>query len=159
MVGLRILLFGVSLILFSPFPVAGDSLPQTIGPLKLEKFQSGDEARREINRLHGKNIDFQDGYIGNYKGDDGSATLWVSEYGSEGDAFTAIHNMAQRLETSKEGVFWHFREISIEGAPVYFVVGMGQAHYFFQKGAKAIWLAVDPSLAKVAIRDVFTKIP
>jgi hypothetical protein len=127
--------------------------------LRLEKFQSGEEARREIAKLHGKQIDFQEGYIGSYGGSDGRATLWVSEYGSESGAFEAISNMAKRLETSKEGVFWHFREISIEGTPVYFVVGMGQAHYFFQKGDRAIWLAVDPSLAKVTIRDVFTKIP
>jgi hypothetical protein len=30
---------------------------------------------------------------------------------------------------------------------------MGQAHYFFQKGSKVIWLAVDPTLAEEAIGD------
>ena len=46
----------------------------------------------------------------------------------------------------------------IEQRPVYLAVGMGQAHYFFQNGDKVIWLSVDPSLAKEAIRDSVKKI-
>jgi len=42
---------------------------------------------------------------------------------------------------------------------VYFVVGMGQAHYFYRKGEKVIWLASDPDRARKAIRDVLRKIP
>jgi hypothetical protein len=140
-------------------PAGGDVLPQTIGSLVLEKSQSGDEARQEIDRLHGKPISFQRGYIGTYGGGDGKAKLWISEYESEGKAVEAIAKMTRGVKGSKEGAFWHFREISIDGIPVYFVVGMGQAHYFFQKGAKAVWLEVDPSIAQVAIRDLIKKIP
>ncbi len=67
--------------------------------------------------------------------------------------------MAQGVGGSKQGGFWHFREISVEGVPVYLAVGMGQVHYFFQKGIRVIWLAVDPPIAKQAIRDVIGKIP
>ena len=40
---------------------------------------------------------------------------------------------------------------------MYFVVGMGRVHYFFQKGAKVIWLAIDPPLANEVIRDAVRK--
>lgn len=158
MIGVRLLSFNIALLfLLATSAFGGDALPQSIGSLSLEQLQSGEEARQEIDRLHGKQITFRRGYIGTYG--NGKAKLWVSEYDSEGEAAKGIGKMAQRMQTRKEGNFWHFREISIQGVAVYFVVGMGQAHYFFQKGRKVIWLAVDPSLAREEIRDAIGKIP
>ncbi len=146
MIGVRLLSFNIALLfLLATSAFGGDVLPQSIGSLSLEQLQSGEEARQEIDQLHGKQINFRRAYIGTYG--NGRAKLWVSEYDSEGEAAKGIEKMAQRMQASKEGNFWHFREISIQGVAVYFVVGMGQAHYFFQKGRKAVWLAVDPSLA------------
>ena len=133
-------------------------LPQSIGSMRLEKVQSGEEARREIDRLHGKQLSFLRGYIGTYVAENGSGQLWVSEHSSEREATEVIEKMAHGMKQGKQQQFWHFRKIMIEQRPVYLAVGMGQAHYFFQKGAKVIWLAVDPSLAKEAIRDAVRKI-
>jgi len=132
-------------------------LPQSIGSMRLEKVQSGEEARREIDRLHGKQISFLRGYIGTYVAENGSGQLWVSEHSSEREATEAIEKMAHGMKQGKQQQFWHFRKMTIEQRPVYLAVGMGQAHYFFQKGAEVIWLAVDPSLAKEAIRDAVGK--
>jgi len=132
-------------------------LPQSIGAMRLEKVQSGEEARREIARLHGKQIGFLRGYIGTYVAENGGGKLWVSEHSSEKEATEAIEKMAHGMKQEKQQ-FWHFRKMMIEQRPVYFAVGMGQAHYFFENGTKGIWLAVDPSLAKEAIRDAVRKI-
>jgi hypothetical protein len=121
--------------------------------MRLEKVQSGEEARREIDRLHGKQISLRRGYIGTYLAQNGSGQLWVSEHNSEREATEALEKMAHGMKQGKQKQFWHFRQVMIEQHPVYLAVGMGQAHYFFQKGAKVIWLAVDPALAKEAIRD------
>jgi hypothetical protein len=131
-------------------------LPQTIGSMRLEKVQSGEEARREIDRLHGKQISFLRGYIGTYLAENGRGQLWVSEHSSEREATEAIEKMAHGIKQGKQQ-FWHFRKMMIEQRPVYLAVGMGQAHYFFQNRAKVIWLTVDPSLAKEAIRDAVRK--
>jgi hypothetical protein len=131
-------------------------LPQYIGSMRLEKVHSGEEARREIDRLHGKQISFLRGYIGTYVAENGEGQLWVSIHSSEKEATEAIEKMAHGMKQEKQQ-FWHFRKIMIEQRPVYLAVGMGQAHYFFQNGAKVIWLAVDPSLAKEAIRDAVGK--
>jgi hypothetical protein len=121
--------------------------------MRLERVQSGEEARQEIDRLHGKQISFLRGYIGTYAAENGGGQLWVSEHSSEREATEAIEKMAHGMKQGKQQQFWHFRKIILEQRPVYFAVGMGQAHYFFQKGAKVIWLAADPTLAEEAIRD------
>ncbi len=161
MVVIRIFLFSLSLLLLTHSLSMGDSLPQSIGSLRLEQLQSGEEARQEIDRLHGKQLNFGKGYIGIYKDKEGNrkGRLWVSEYDSEMEAAEAIGKMARRVQAKEGGEFWHFRVISIEGTQVYFVVGMGRTHYFFQKGKKVIWLAADPSEARQAIRDLIGKIP
>ena len=150
-----VLLFMLLLIACSSTDI---SLPQSIGSMRLDKVQAGEEARREIDRLHGKQISFLRGYIGTYVAENGSGQLWVSEHSSEGEATEAIEKMAHGMKQGKRQQFWHVRKMIIEQRPVYLAVGMGQAHYFFQKGAKVIWLAVDPSLAKEAIRDAVRKI-
>ena len=158
MIGVRLLSLSSLLLLLLATPSFGDDvMPQSIGSLSLERVQSGEKARQEIDRLHGKQINFRRGYIGTYG--NGRAKLWISEYDSEGEAAEGIGKMAQRIQAGKKGNFWHFREMSIQGVTVNFVVGMGQAHYFFQKGRKIIWLAVDPPLAREAIRDAIEKIP
>jgi hypothetical protein len=145
------------LLIFLLLPISCNStdipLPQSIGSMRLEKVQSGEEARQEIDRLHGKQISFLRGYIGTYAAENGSGQLWVSEHSSEREATEALEKMAHGMKQGKQKQFWHFRKIMLEQRPVYFAVGMGQANYFFQKGTKVIWLAVDPGLAKEAIRD------
>ena len=125
--------------------------------MRLEKVQYGEEARREIDRLHGKQISLLRGYIGTYEAENGRGQLWVSEHSSEKEAVESIEKMVQGMQQGKQQ-FWHFRKLKIEQRPVYLAVGMGQAHYFFQNRAKVIWLAVDPPLAKEAARDAVRKI-
>ena len=67
--------------------------------------------------------------------------------------------MAEKIQKPVGGQFWHFRKTSIEERSVYFVLGMGQAHYFYKKGKRVIWLAVDPTGAKETARDFIVNIP
>jgi hypothetical protein len=149
----------LSIFLLAPFLLAADSLPKTIGPLTLERVQSGEEARTYINRLHGKAITFKEGYIGLYNGRKETGKLWVSVYGNLEEAARGVERMAKGVKMSDgRGPFWHFQEKEIERMPVYFAVGLGQTHYFFRKGVMVVWLAVDTSAAEEAIRDLVKKI-
>jgi len=159
MIVVRSLLFGLSLLLVIPALTRGDSLPQSIGALRLEQLQVGEEARQEIDRLHGKHLNFRKGCVGTYVGGDRKAKVWVSEYDSEVGAAKANERMAQKIQAMEGNGFWHFREISISEMPVNFVMGQGQAHYFFQKGKKVIWLAVAPSEARETITDLMDQVP
>lgn len=158
MIPARMVIFILIVLFFSPASSLGNSLPQSIGALKLVSMQSGEEARGEIDRLHGMRMGLQKGYIGIYEGQNKEAKLWVSGHASKEEAGEAIGKMALRIKESKRKSFWHFQEIQIEGVRVYFVLGMGQAHYFFQRGIKSFWLTVDASLAKEAIRDLIGKV-
>ncbi len=155
----RVLLFGLSLFLLIPLESMGNMLPESIGAFRLQNMKSGTEAKKEITRLHGKNLDFRTGYIGTYKHGHKEAMLWISDYDAKAKAAEEVEKKARRIQTREGQEFRHFRMISIEEIPVYFVVGMGQAHYFYQTGNKVIWLAVDPQLAKETIRDLIGKIP
>jgi hypothetical protein len=159
MIMARVLLFWLSLFLLIPLESMGNMLPESIGAFRLQNMKSGTEAKKEITRLHGKNLDFRTGYIGTYKHGHKKAMLWISDYDAKAKAAEEVEKMARRIQTREGKEFRHFRMISIEGKPVYFVVGMGQAHYFYQTGNKVIWLAVDPQLAKETIRDLIGKIP
>lgn len=158
MIAARIALMSLSLLFLTPFLCIGNSLPQSIGSLKLVKSESGEEARKEIDRMHGKRLSYKEGYIGTYRNGDAKAKLWVTDYGAEEEAAKANAKMAQGMKRAEKKNFWHFQGMMIQGVPVYFVVGMGQAHYFFQKEVKVFWLAVDPPQAKEAIRDLLGKI-
>jgi len=155
---LRLFLLSIPFLFITTCTSRDIPLPPSLGSLHLEQVKSDEEARLEINRLHGKPITFQRGYVGTYVADNGSAKLWVSEHSSTGDAAAALAKMARGMKLAKSGEFWHLQEISIEGLQVYFVLGMGQAHYFFAKGNRVYWLAADPLLAKQTIRDLVSKV-
>ena len=159
MIVLRFLLLSLSLLLLVPSLTAETSLPQSIGSYRLEQLQIGEDARQEIDRLHGKQLNFRKGYVGTYSGGGRRAKVWVSEYNSKMEAAEANDRMAQKIKEMEGRAFWHFREISISGTPVNFVIGQGQFHYFFQKGIKVIWAAVDPPEARDTIRDLIEQIP
>ena len=155
--GPGLLCLAVTLLLLAGCDSGEVPLPQSIGLLRLEKLQAGEEARRGINRLHGKQIGFERGYIGFYAAENGRARIWLSEHSSSSEAAESVEKMAGRMTQGKQQVFFHFRQMIIEERKVYFVVGMGRVHYFFQKGAKVIWLAIDPPLANEVIRDAVRK--
>jgi hypothetical protein len=159
MIMARVLFFGLSLFLLIPIESMGNMLPESIGAFRLQNMKSGAEAKKEIARLHGKNLDFRTGYIGTYKHGHKEAMLWISDYDTKAKAAKEVEKMARRIQTREGKEFRHFRMIAIKEMPVYFVVGMGQAHYFYQTENKVIWLAVDPQLAEETIRDLIEKGP
>ncbi len=148
----------IFLLLSSPLPASENPLPEAIAAMPRQETQTGQEAKQAIQRLHGKAFEFDEGYIGAYKGDAGEATLWISEYGVAEEASADIELMVHKIRTGSQQVFGHFLEQSIEEIPVYFVVGMGQAHYFFHYERLILWLAVEPPVAKEAITDLIEKL-
>lgn len=153
-----LLLFIVLMPYAAPVEAGESPVPQALGPMKLERLQSGEEARKAIGKLHGKPLKFHEGYIASYKDGGKTATIWISVYDSENAAKKELARMADGIKMGNGEVFRHFKELSIKGVAVYFVTGMGRAHYFFKIGTRMFWLAVEPSEARQAIRDLLEKI-
>jgi hypothetical protein len=94
-----------------------------------------------ISQLHGKEITIKQGYIAQYGGaDGGQMTAWVSESGTEAEAVQLMDIMDKKMPASK--AFSGRNELTVEGAKVINVQGMGQEHYYWQKGIKVYWIAV-----------------
>ena len=42
---------------------------------------------------------------------------------------------------------------AIDGRAVYELAGMGQTHYYFQSGARVVWIAAAPEVAGTALQE------
>jgi len=148
----------VSLGVFPFSASAGSLLPDTLGPMRLTRSVLGEQAKKQIHRLHGKSIELKNSSIGYYTHGGSRVTLWVSEYKTDEDARKSIQIMAKKIKTGQNPVFRDFKETKVRGLPTYFVTGMGQNHYFYQKNRLAIWLAVDAVFSQMVLKEAMDKI-
>jgi hypothetical protein len=137
-----VLLLAVILLLYFLLRGHGISLPPTLGNLQLYREITGDEARRTVADLHGKEIGSGDNLIGMYGSAAGSATLYASVFGGEEEAAQMYSKMASQVGQAGTG-FGVCSTRMIEGKIVSMCVGMGQVHYFFARGRVVYWLAAD----------------
>ena len=100
----------------------------------------GPAALAEVSRLHGKTIEVVDAAVARYR--DGS-TIWISASSSALDASRLFWRMNRRMANGTQ-VFSTPRPQEVGGRPVFVTEGIGQVHYYYQSGARVIWLAVPP---------------
>lgn len=128
-------------------------IPKAIGLLNLVEEMDRDKAREVIDRLHGKGVAPTESRIGTYKNEEESATLYVSAFSNETEAKQVRAEMAARIAEGNP-VFDHYKELTILNHQVAMCLGMGQVHYFFERGNLVYWLGVDLPIAKTAIEDL-----
>jgi len=109
--------------------------------LKLVRLVTGDEAIKAIDELHGVPIDAVRGFIADYEGAHGKATIWVSEATSEDLAERQIEIMINKMKNSKRSPFSHYRVSDAEGIRVIGFDGMGQVHYVFRDNKWVCWIS------------------
>lgn len=152
--GVLILIF-ILAIAFPAFAEKGKPpVPPEIGGLKLAHYLKGEEALREIERLHGKKINVKEGYVAHYEGRESKAMLYISRASSGPQAKGQIKRMAERIR--KGGTpFYHLKESALaDGIDLYSAIGLGQVHYFYRTGNKVVWLAADPPVARSALSSL-----
>jgi len=151
---------GLALVLLAALTVSASALevPGELAGLALAHSQQGAEARVQIERLHGKSIPIQDGFVAHYGTQPPVAMLYVSQAQDEGVARQQVEQMTIRIRASN-GPFTHLRESSRFGMTVYSTLGQGQVHYYFRRGATVVWLAADPVIAQPALADAAKKFP
>lgn len=129
------------------------SVPPSLGGLKLSHYLQGEQALREIDRLHGKKIRVKEGYVAHYEANGNKAMLYVSEAYLEFLAARQLESMADGIRKGNTP-FFHLKESQREGMTLYSTIGLGQIHYFYRVGNKVVWLAADPTVAKQALVSV-----
>ena len=128
-------------------------LPGNLGGLKLVERMEGTRARALVDRIHSKGVATAENFVGLYRSRAGSATLYVTVYGTGEDARKDFRRMGDRIQAGN-GVFTDFRRIEYGGLPMCLCSGMDQLHYFFVHDRSLYWIAVDPPLSGNAVRDL-----
>jgi len=121
--------------------------PKGLGDLKLLHALQGKEALREINRLHGKEVGGEDGYVAHYEKEGAVAMLYLAQASSTAQAARQLKQMSDRIRRG-DSPFYHLKTSKRGEITLYSALGQGQIHYFFQRDSRVLWLAVDAPVAK-----------
>ena len=135
---------------------APPSVPPSLGGLPLTHTLQGDDALKEINRLHRRSILSRDGFVAHYELNGKVAMLYVSRAYLGPIARWQLSRMIEGIRqgaSNAEGQFTHLRAREQDGVNFYSALGLGQVHYFYRSGATLVWLAADPEVARQALGD------
>lgn len=125
------------------------SIAKSLGNLKLIGSLEGDEALSHINSLHGTNINLVTGYIAEYKGTDGQATVWVGQAANSSDAGSLLQLMIDKIGQGSNG-FSNVQPENISDKKVYAVSGPGGDNAFYAVDNKVVWLTITASNAQTS---------
>ncbi|HHM24285.1 MAG TPA: hypothetical protein ENJ23_04510 [Bacteroidetes bacterium] len=130
-------------------------IPPKLGDLKLQKKWLGEQATEMVMKLHGKTVRPAPSLnaVAIYGEERPPNTLYVSVYSTVELAKEALQRMADRIGPGAYG-FSHHGKFTVQSLPVHFVLGHGQVHFFFARGARLYWLAVDATKAQAALADL-----
>ena len=128
-------------------------LPDRIHGIALGKSTTGEEAAEMIARLHAKSVAPMATEIGYYGAFDPPLVIYVSRFASAEEARDQVDLMAETLGSGSQG-FGHHLEERVADIDVHFVVGHGQAHYFFVDQDKVLWLAAPANVARRALLEL-----
>jgi hypothetical protein len=124
--------------------VTKQSFLKTVGSLKLVQVIEGNQAQKQISRLHRSSISMENGFIAAYRGNgEGQMTIWVSIHKDSKEAESIIAKMHEKIDTVTG--FQNHQDLDISGNVYHFVTGMGQSHYFYYRGNDAIWIGIASS--------------
>jgi hypothetical protein len=134
---------------------SGDPFDPHIEGLELVEWISGDEAIKDINKLHGMPIDVVKGFIAKYKGPHEKATIWVSEAASEELAEEQIVIMIRKMKRNKRSPFSHYRDLRVKDVKVVAFDGMRQTHYVFRDNKWVYWISADAERIDNILQHVY----
>ncbi len=132
-------------------------LPEDIFGMRLTKKLTGEEAKKFVNKLHGKTVADTENEIGHYRGDRGKALIYVAHYQKPEDARRYYGEMTEKISLGKS-VFISPEFIDIGGKKVYRTFGMGQSHYIFLYNKNLFWISVDTFIGKKFVEEYISYI-
>lgn len=123
-------------------------LPETLGSLRLQEWIGGEEARELINQIHHKGVSPGEDFVGQYVGEEGTATLYFSVFENASEAAVMMERMTTGIEKSRFP-FTDLKDHPVSpGKKINMCLGLDQAHFFFPDGRRLYWLSVDVPIAE-----------
>lgn len=121
-------------------------LPHEIFGLTQSKKMTGKEASDFVNNLHLQSVTEERTEIGIYRGEPGTAMIYLTYYSSAEDASLNEKQMTGKI-SSENTPFIMGEYFDVGGKQVYRTFGMGQTHYVFSQDNVLIWLSLGTSWA------------
>jgi len=133
-------------------------LPNSIQDMQLQNIVTGDQAKQQIEELHQKPVTSGESYVGEYKGKNYTAKMYVTTYTGRDSALAALQQMSSMMMNPHDDAmsmgFQHVRKLSKYGDNVYMALKGNRAHYFYVEGKDLYWLDVDPHVAMAAMQQL-----
>ncbi|GAB6171483.1 hypothetical protein JCM15765_09610 [Paradesulfitobacterium aromaticivorans] len=127
--------------------------PSQLAEMNRIELIAGEQALKSVSLLHGKDIPMQRAYVANYQGQgDKQMTIWYSETGNLQDAQLLFQSMDQKMPNSD--AFKDYKTVKLDNQEYKFVTGMGQDHYYWLKGNRVLWIAVQGSDSLNVLKEI-----
>jgi len=151
---LKFFLFGLIVFLFSCTQEPSTlSVPDNFAGIPLAQQISGKQAAKFIERLHDDDVYADQNVIGIYGRGRHPSVIYISRFPSSGKAKKYLKKMSEEIGPGKSG-FSHHVKFKADGKEIHFVVGMGQAHYFFALGSDLYWLTLPMEKSRQGLAQV-----
>ncbi len=130
--------------------------PKSLGDLQLLHASRGKQALEEINRLHGKDVGAEAGYVAHYERDGAAAMVYFAQASSAAEAGRQLNEMSARIRKG-DTPFSQLTSSKQGKVTIYSALGQGQKHYFYRRDASVIWLAADEPVARQSLAALFAQ--
>ena len=149
--------FLFSIIFFSALILSACSqkteiLPSEIYHLKLKQKITGKQAAKFINRLHPIKVANTENQIGFYKGENGTAVIYVTQYPDKKSAVRDEQKMTEKI-AEVSSMFTLGKRIDINGREIYRIFGMGKTHFVFAINNKLFWITAESTWAVKFLKE------
>jgi len=141
-------------------PVLADEFPKEIAGLRLLSKAEGDEAKRQIYGLHGKDLGLYQGFVlryGNPARASSTAVIWISRSKKESDAEELMGRMVKGIRAGA-GPYGHFKEIEVKGIHVISLFGTRRRHFIYRIYTDVVWIETDYGIAEKFLDDALEKL-
>ncbi len=153
-------LLAVSLLQGLYAPVLADEFPKQIAGLRLLSKAEGDEAKRQIYSLHGKDLGLYQGFVlryGNPARASSAAIIWISRSEKESGAEELMGRMVKGIRAGA-GPYGHFKEIEVKGVHVISLYGARRRHFIYRMYTDVVWIETDYGIAEKFLDDALEKL-
>ena len=127
-------------------------LPHRWDGLTLTHQVIGQEALRDVARLHGQGLPLKDASIGHYSGPSGKGQVWIGKAGSPQEAADLLQQMTRAMARGTSP-FTSPRLTRLEGQEVYFTQGQGASHYYYRQGDRVLWVQIESGDPQPLLRE------
>ena len=121
-------------------------LPYEIFGLTQAKKMTGKEASDFVNNLHLQSVTDKRTEIGIYRGEPGTAMIYLTYYSNADEASLNAKQMTDKI-SSERTPFIMGEYFDTGGKQIYRTFGMGQTHFVFSQDNVLIWLSLGTSWA------------